>query len=116
MELRDRLSLWREVILAKPQEEDGAITAGRKAEEFLHQLIKNNIAFKGGYAFAGKRIPHPTERRRYEVDMMVLTNKSTLQKRRFQITSNSSVLVDSSGNAGIDHKIANIRRKYRPFS
>src|SRR5690554_1030515 len=75
MELRDRLSLWREVILAKPQEEDGAIEAGRKAEEFLHQLIKNNLAFKGGYAFAGKRIPHPTERRRYEVDLVVLTNK-----------------------------------------
>ena len=36
-------------------------------------------------------------------------------KRHFQITSNSPVFVDSSDNAGIDRKIANISRKYRSF-
>ena len=36
-------------------------------------------------------------------------------KRHFQIISNSPVFVDSSDNAGIDRKIANISRKYRSF-
>jgi hypothetical protein len=55
--------------------EDPEIIAGRQAEQFLLQLVETNLKYRGAYCFLAKRIPSKIYKRRFEIDLMVLTKK-----------------------------------------
>lgn len=71
----DKLNEWRELRTITPKTEDPEIEAGRKAEKFLNQLIESNLKYKGAYCFLNKRIPSARHKRKYEVDLIVVTKK-----------------------------------------
>lgn len=72
---RERLHIWRQLCRVQPLYEDAQVLAGRKAEGFLHQLVRSNLKCKDAHCFIGKRIPSLRDRRRYEIDLIVLTKK-----------------------------------------
>lgn len=71
----DRLKVWRQLTKVQPVYEEAQVLAGRVAEDFLHQLVRSNLKYKEAYCFIGKRIPSVKDKRRYEVDLIVLTKK-----------------------------------------
>jgi hypothetical protein len=72
---KERLHIWRQLCRIEPIHEDPQVLAGRRAEDFLHQLVRSNLKYKDAHCFIGKRIPSPRDRRRYEIDLIVLTKK-----------------------------------------
>ena len=70
-----RFEQWLEIARIEPLAESPEITAGRQAEEFLKGLVDSNLRFKGAHCFIGKRVPAPALRRRFEIDLVVLTRK-----------------------------------------
>ncbi|GMV93180.1 MAG: hypothetical protein AMXMBFR82_29580 [Candidatus Hydrogenedentota bacterium] len=66
---------WRALAKVVPEPEDPEVIGGRNAELFLQRMVKNNLRFKSAYFFHSKRVPSPAERRRYEIDLIVLTKK-----------------------------------------
>ncbi len=71
----DRLRMWRDLTRADWTPEEPDIEAGREAEEFLRTLVETNLKHKGAYCFLGKRVPSLRHRRRFEIDLVVLTKK-----------------------------------------
>jgi len=71
----DRLQEWRDLARAERTIEDPAVVAGRAAERFLRTLVETNLKHKGAFCFLGKRVPSQQHRRRFEVDLIVLTKK-----------------------------------------
>jgi len=71
----DRLYEWRDLLRAEHTIEDPEVTAGRAAEQFLRTLVETNLKHKGAFCFLGKRVPSRQYRRRFEVDLIVLTKK-----------------------------------------
>ena len=71
----ERLHEWRSILNTKNIKEDPGIVAGRQAEEFLQALIETNLKYKGSFCFLGKRIPSKKYKRRFEIDLIVLTKK-----------------------------------------
>jgi len=70
-----KLEEWRRLTKTEPILEDGRTVAGQQAEIFLKSLVKNNLKYKGAYCFAGKRVPSKQHKRRFELDLIVLTKK-----------------------------------------
>jgi len=70
-----RFEQWLEIARTEPLAESPEIAAGRQAEEFLKGLVNSNLRFKGAHCFIGKRVPAPALRRRFEIDLVVLTRK-----------------------------------------
>ena len=73
--VHERVSEWRSLQEAQFAVEDPEAIAGREAEQFLRRLIETNLKYKGAYCYLGKRVPSKSMRRRFEVDLMVLTKK-----------------------------------------
>ncbi len=71
----DRLNEWRRLGKILPEDEDPEILAGRKAERFLNVIIQSNLKYKGANCFVNKRVPSSTYKRKYEIDLIVLTRK-----------------------------------------
>lgn len=71
----DRLNEWRRLGKILPEDEDPEILAGRKAERFLNVIIQSNLKYKGANCFVNKRVPSRTHKRKYEIDLIVLTRK-----------------------------------------
>lgn len=71
----DRLKLWRDLMRADYTPEEPDVEAGRAAEEFLRTLVETNLKYKGAHCFLGKRVPSQRHRRRFEIDLVVLTKK-----------------------------------------
>jgi Nuclease-related domain len=75
---REHFNAWH--IIRKtdidPVQEDGWVLAGRDAEDLLRTIVNENYSFKGCYSFAAKRIPDPRNRRRREIDLIVVTAKN----------------------------------------
>jgi len=70
-----RFEQWLEIARTEPLLESPEIAAGRQAEAFLKDLVDSNLRFKGAHCFVGKRVPAPGLRRRFELDLVVLTRK-----------------------------------------
>jgi hypothetical protein len=71
----NRLNEWRRLGKILPEDEDPEILAGRKAERFLNFIIQSNLKYKGANCFINKRVPSYTYKRKYEIDLIVLTRK-----------------------------------------
>lgn len=71
----ERIKIWRDLMRADYTPEDPVIAAGRAAEQFLRTLVESNLKHKGAYCFLGKRVPSMRHRRRFEIDLVVLTKK-----------------------------------------
>lgn len=71
----DRLKAWRDLMRADYTPEDPEVAAGRAAEQFLRTLVESNLKHKGAYCFLGKRVPSQRHKRRFEIDLVVLTKK-----------------------------------------
>jgi hypothetical protein len=73
--VRERLREWLELGGAKCEKDDPSVAAGRAAEHFLRTLIESNLKYRGACCFLGKRVPSRKHRRRFEVDLIVLTKR-----------------------------------------
>ena len=71
----ENLKEWRNILYTQKTKEDPAIKAGREAEEFLTSMVESNLKYKGVYCYLGKRVRSHVEKRRYEIDLIVLTKK-----------------------------------------
>ena len=71
----NRLTEWRKLGKILPEDEDPEILAGRKAERFLNIIIQSNLKYKGANCFVNKRVPSSRYKRKYEIDLIVLTRK-----------------------------------------
>ncbi len=71
----ERLHEWRNIMHAQQIKEDPSIAAGRQAEEFLRVLVETNLKHKGAFCFLGKRVRSKKHKRRFEIDLIVLTKK-----------------------------------------
>ena len=71
----ENLKEWKNILYTQNIKEDPAIKAGRKAEEFLASMVESNLKYKGVYCYLGKRVRSHQEKRRYEIDLIVLTKK-----------------------------------------
>lgn len=75
---REHFNAWHTISKTNlnPIEEDGWVLAGRDAEDLLRTIVNENYSFKGCYSFAAKRIPDPQNKRRREIDLIVVTVKN----------------------------------------
>jgi Nuclease-related domain len=75
---REHFNAWHTISKTNlnPIEEDGWILAGRDAEDLLRTIVNENYSFKGCHSFAAKRIPDPRNKRRREIDLIVVTAKN----------------------------------------
>ncbi len=71
----ERLNEWRKLGKILPEDEDPEIMAGKKAERFLNVIIQSNLKYKGANCFLNKRVPSSRHKRKYEIDLIVLTRK-----------------------------------------
>ncbi len=71
----ENLKEWKNILYTKTAYEDPSVKAGRDAEEFLASMVETNLKYKGAYCYLGKRVPSQKEKRRYEIDLIVLTKK-----------------------------------------
>ncbi|WP_310428660.1 nuclease-related domain-containing protein [Chamaesiphon sp. VAR_48_metabat_135_sub] len=74
---QDHFEVWHKIRKTNlsPIEEDGGILAGREAEDKLRVIVSENYSFRGCHSFAAKRLPDPRNRRRREIDLIVVTAK-----------------------------------------
>lgn len=70
-----RLKEWKLIQKVLPDAEEEEVLAGDAAEQFLMEIVEGQLSFKGCHLFASKRIPSKQLRRRFEVDLIVLTPK-----------------------------------------
>ena len=71
----DRLKEWWLLLDTVEHLEDPTVEAGRQAETFLQTLVETNLKYKGAYCFLGKRVYSHKFKRRFEIDLIVLTKK-----------------------------------------
>ena len=71
----ENLKEWKNILYTKTAYEDPSVKAGRDAEEFLTSMVETNLKYKGVYCYLGKRVRSHKEKRRYEIDLIVLTQK-----------------------------------------
>ena len=90
-----RLELWRIMTKVAPNFELDHVLAGRRAESFLYALVGQHLKYKGAFCFVSKRVPSAKLKRRFEVDLIVLTKK---QIHFFEIKNWSGKLVEFNGN------------------
>lgn len=95
-----KLKQWRELIQVMPQSEDPEVIAGRKAEDFLSQIVDSNLKRKGAHCFVGKRVPNQEKACRSEIDLIVLTKK---QLHVIEVKNWSGLLTEENGN-WVQHK------------
>jgi len=93
--LRDRLEEWRDLVGTEPKIEDPEVEAGRAKELVLRALVETNLKHKGAYCFLGKRVPSLQHRRRFEVDLIVLTRKHL---HFLEVKNWSGELLERGGN------------------
>jgi Nuclease-related domain len=75
---REHFNAWHTISKTNlnPIEEDGWVLAGRDAEDLLRTIVNENYSFKGCHSFAAKRIPDSRNKRRREIDLIVVTAKN----------------------------------------
>ncbi len=75
---RDHFTAWYAINKTnlQPIKEDGWVLAGRDAEDLLNNIVNENYSFKGCHSFASKRIPDSRNKRRREIDLIVVTAKN----------------------------------------
>lgn len=89
-----RLELWRDLIKTTPTLELEEVLAGRKAENFLHRLVGQHLKYKGASCYVGKRVPSTKFKRRFEVDLIILTKK---QIHFVEVKNWSGQLIERNG-------------------
>jgi len=73
--LNDRLREWHELTNLQSVSEFPEVSASRDSEQNFLQRCKSNLKYRGAYCFQGKRVPSKNHRRRFEIDVIVLTKK-----------------------------------------
>lgn len=89
-----RLDLWRMLTKVNQTLELEEVIAGRRAENFLHNLVGQHLKYKGAFCFVGKRVPSKTLKRRFEVDLIILTKK---QIHFVEVKNWSGQLIERNG-------------------
>lgn len=95
-----KLKQWRDLIQVRPQSEDPEVLAGRKAEDFLGQIVESNLKRRGAYCFVGKRVPNLEKGCRSEIDLIVLTKK---QLHVIEVKNWSGLLTEDN-DSWVQHK------------
>ena len=74
---QEHFEAWNRIVKTdlRPIKENKGIEAGREAEDKLREIVNENYSFKGCHSFAAKRIPDPLNKRRREIDLIVVTAK-----------------------------------------
>ncbi len=74
---KEHFDTWHQIRKTnlQPIDEDGQILAGRDAEDLLRKIVDEHYSFKNCHSFAAKRVPDPQNRRRREIDLIVVTAK-----------------------------------------
>jgi len=93
--MRERINEWRDLMRTKPSIEDPEVAAGRAKEQVLRTLVETNLKHKGAFCFLGKRVPSLQHRRKFEVDLIVLTKK---RLHFLEVKNWSGELLESGGN------------------
>ena len=71
----ERLSRWRQLTKVQYREEDPEVLAGRDTEKYVAHLVDTHMNYKDAHSFVGKRVPSTMLKRRFEIDLIVLTRK-----------------------------------------